>query len=103
MRAPGGRPCREGCGLSIVLLPVRGGRWMPFDEELVPAEADTADLGHIPVKREGVAVLAPASELPARLLTGPPWRLMLHRCTAYRGRGVEQLGALVDDVLGGAR
>ncbi len=99
MKLPDAKPCRSGCGMMIKLMVKRGGTWAPFDAELVAAQHDSAELGYVPHRRNGVAVLVPVRELPDDVVDLHEWRVMQHRCDDFRFSA--RVGAVAESLLAG--
>lgn len=102
MRVRGSGECNEkGCTQQIVVLRERGGRLLPFDADLVPADCDPSQNGHVILRYLRPApgrVLVPSCEVRDELLDGQPWRIMRHRCREVRGRWATPEHALSADL-----
>jgi hypothetical protein len=64
MRLGRPQPCRS-CEKPIAICAVRGGTWMPFELELIPAAADAVD-AFLPLRHGPVVIFTPVDEVAPR-------------------------------------
>ena len=104
-------PCRS-CEKPVAICAVRGGTWMPFELELIPAATDAVD-AYLPLRHGHLVVFTPIGEVAPRHIDSVRWYAQRHRCAPYlrqqaigyqvvlaRRENVASLGDSLESVLG---
>jgi hypothetical protein len=75
------QPCHS-CGKTVAICYVRGGTWMPFELDLIPAAADAVD-AYLPLRIVHAVTFVPIEEVAPRHIESVRWYAQRHRCAAY--------------------
>lgn len=73
--------CRD-CGKPVAISRVRGGAWMPFERQAIPAADDAVD-AYLPRICGARLAMVPIGEVAPRHLEGVRWYAQRHRCGEY--------------------